>query len=80
MKTEYPDAPTGFVARCRCGKFTGAISRIESSREELGKVIGIWLIEGKTIEPRWGTWCEDLNACSCDSANTKTCHGPEAKP
>lgn len=59
--------PTGFVARCQCGKLTGAMDYARMDRKEAGKILGLWLAEGCTIEPRFeGSWQADLENCSCE--------------
>lgn len=58
--------PTGFVARCQCGKMTGALDYLRTSKKEAGEILGLWLAEGRTVEPRFsGTWVVDLETCVC---------------
>lgn len=60
--------PTGLIARCQCGKITGAMDYERTDRQEAGKILGVWLVEGNTIEPRFaGTWSETVERCTCDA-------------
>lgn len=64
--------PTGYVARCQCGEVVGAIDLERSDRKEAGQVLGRWVAEGLTLEPRFtGTWTCDVRACGC----TAVLHG-----
>lgn len=54
--------PSGFVARCRCGAIVGAA---DATRTDLGRMLGRWLFAGCTVEPRWGSWHERIEPCSC---------------
>lgn len=38
--------PTGYVARCKCGVFTGAIDAKRTDRNDMAKIIGQWLFDG----------------------------------
>jgi len=59
--------PTGYVAKCRCGRLVGAVDAVRTPREEAGKILGVWLYEGKTIIPKFGdSWEADLSSCNCD--------------
>ena len=63
--------PTGFVAKCQCGNYTGAMDYQRISRKEAGKTLGLWLAEGQTIEPRFGSvWQVDLTNCTCTYPET----------
>lgn len=65
--------PTGFVAKCQCGVFTGAIDAARTDRSEMAKMLGQWLFDGKTVEPRFGgTWSEQLNSCQCKKKERET--------
>jgi len=59
--------PTGFIARCQCGKIVGALDYRRTGRAEAGSIIGKWLTDGCTIEPRFGgTWGECIEVCTCE--------------
>jgi hypothetical protein len=63
------DRPSGFVARCRCGNYTGAMDLERTGRAEAGKMLGAWLFDGKTVEPRFGgSWSQHLESCNCASS------------
>ncbi len=57
--------PIGYVARCQCGAILGAMDYTRTPRDEAGKMLGSWLHEGLTIEPRWGTWSATIAPCTC---------------
>jgi hypothetical protein len=57
--------PTGFIAKCKCGAITGALDADRTERKDMGKMLGKWLMHGRTIEPRFGDWTETLTACTC---------------
>ena len=65
--------PTGFVAVCRCGVAMAAMDINGCDREEAATVIGGWMMEGMTVEPRFGRWQQLLGpACKCaPPADTK---------
>lgn len=59
--------PTGFVARCQCGVIVGAMDYARTDRAEAGKLLGRWIADGCTIEPRFtGTWSATVQQCECD--------------
>ena len=59
--------PTGFIARCQCGKIVGALDYNKIDRAEAGRIIGKWLADGYIVEPRFdGTWIVTVEACSCE--------------
>lgn len=61
--------PTGIVATCQCGVKIGALDYNRTDRREAGKIMGAWLSDGCTVEPRFsGTWCEHLSTCQCEAA------------
>lgn len=65
--------PTGYVARCQCGVFTGAIDANRTDRNDMAKIIGQWLFDGKTVEPRFGSgWSEVLHSCRCAEKERET--------
>lgn len=40
-----------------------------TDRQEAGRILGVWLVEGNTIEPRFaGTWSETVERCTCDAS------------
>lgn len=58
--------PTGFVAKCQCGEVIGAIDYARTDRKEAGKLLGEWLADGCTIEPRFSDkWTETITTCKC---------------
>jgi hypothetical protein len=59
------EKPRGFVARCRCGVITGAMDYERTPREESGKTLGMWLADGCTVEPRFGSFSETVYSCKC---------------
>ncbi len=60
--------PTGFVATCQCGVVTGAMDLTRTDRADAGRVLGQWLYEGCTVEPRFdGTWSAQIRHCQCTS-------------
>jgi hypothetical protein len=59
--------PTGFVAICQCGLVIGAMDTTRTDRNDAGHILGKWLSEGCTIEPRFtGTWVAEVKKCRCD--------------
>jgi len=64
--------PTGFVARCQCGAIVGALDYDRTDRKEAGVIMGKWLADGCTVEPRFGeSWSERLESCRCDKPAPK---------
>jgi hypothetical protein len=60
--------PRGFVAICQCGVFVGALDYDRTERKEAGKIIGKWLHDGCTVEPRFGgTWSVTVDHCRCEA-------------
>lgn len=57
--------PSGFVAKCQCGVYIGALDYHRTDREEAGKIIGKWLHDGCTVEPRFNSWNEHIEICQC---------------
>lgn len=58
--------PIGFVARCPCGEIVSATHYDETDRREAGRILGQWLSEGRTVEPRFeGSWSAVLGTCCC---------------
>lgn len=43
--------PIGFIARCQCGVFVGAMDYERTDRKEAGSLLGKWLADGCTVEP-----------------------------
>lgn len=61
--------PTGWVAICQCGSIVGAMSKVRTPPEDRGPLLGLWLFNGYTIQPRFGSnWSVDLSPCSCELA------------
>jgi hypothetical protein len=61
--------PTGFVAKCQCGVYIGAVDIRRTRNEDVSKLLGKWLFtDGCTVEPRFdGTWMETISPCQCKS-------------
>lgn len=58
--------PSGFVATCRCGVVVGAMDYDRTNRRDAGKILGQWLHEGCTVEPRFrGSWRVPIEPCRC---------------
>lgn len=63
--------PTGFVATCQCGVIVGAMDYERHTREEAGRLLGKWLHDGCTVEPRFaGTWRATVEMCRCEPSNS----------
>lgn len=63
--------PTGFVARCQCGSYVGAIDIDRTERKEAGKIMGQWLANGCDVLSRFGgAWTEQIQSCKCESRLT----------
>lgn len=58
--------PTGYVAKCQCGVYIGALDIERTERSEAAKILGEWLASGCTVEPRFGSWNVELFACMCN--------------
>lgn len=66
-KTLTKKKPTGFIARCQCGVIVGAMDYERTERSEAGKLLGRWLHDGCTVEPRFnGTWSITVKDCRCE--------------
>ena len=62
--------PNGFVAICQCGNVVGAMDYERTDRKDAGKILGTWIADGCTIEPRFdGSWSTKIKTCKCDSLN-----------
>ena len=58
--------PNGFVATCQCGNVVGAMDFRRTERKEAGRIMGQWLADGCTIEPRFSeSWSVSVTACNC---------------
>jgi hypothetical protein len=58
--------PSGFVAICQCGEKIGSMDYNRTDRIEAGKILGGWLADGCTIEPRFeSSWTEIITQCKC---------------
>lgn len=58
--------PLGFVATCRCGVITGAMDFERTNRKDAGTILGRWLFDGCTVEPRFESgWCVFVEPCKC---------------
>lgn len=64
--------PTGFVALCQCGVIVGAMDYDRTDRKEAGQLLGKWLHDGCTVEPRFsGTWSATVEACRCEPSSAE---------
>lgn len=60
--------PNGFVALCQCGVYVGALDARRTDRKDMGKLLGEWLMDGCTVEPRFvDTWSVQIESCRCDA-------------
>lgn len=58
--------PNGFVARCQCNVIIGAMDFERTERREAGKILGEWLFNGCTVEPRFDfKWSASIEPCQC---------------
>ena len=59
--------PTGFIAICRCGKVVGALDYDRLDRREAGPILGRWLHDGCTVQPKFeGCWSVTVESCICE--------------
>jgi hypothetical protein len=59
--------PTGFVAVCQCGVTVGAMDFERTPQPDRGKILGAWLMQGCTVEPRFaGSWSVTVSVCKCE--------------
>ncbi|MFA5323353.1 MAG: hypothetical protein WC373_11840 [Smithella sp.] len=59
--------PTGFIAICQCGKIVGALDYSRTDKKEAGLLLGVWLADGYTVEPRFdGSWSVTITGCKCN--------------
>ena len=61
--------PTGFIARCPwCGVITGAMDYTRTDKKEAGAMLGVWLMTGHVVEPRFhGNWSAEVKECQCET-------------
>lgn len=58
--------PTGFIAICQCGEVVGAMDYDRTDRKEAGQILGNWIADGCTIEPKFGgSWEVKVSTCRC---------------
>jgi hypothetical protein len=57
--------PTGYVAKCQCGKYVGAIDAERTPISEISQMVSRWFSEGLAVEPRFGKWDQFLESCKC---------------
>ena len=58
--------PTGFVAICQCGVIVGTMDSTRTERQEAGQILGRWLADGCTVDPRFtGAWEARVERCQC---------------
>lgn len=56
--------PTGFVARCACGCGVFVAAMDYTRTPNPGKMLGEWLMDGCTVEPRFGgSWSVNVESC-----------------
>lgn len=64
--------PTGFVSKCQCGVIVGAMDYTRTDRKDAGQMLGKWLHDGCTVEPRFaGTWEASIEPCRCEPSNAR---------
>ncbi|KAB2839036.1 MAG: hypothetical protein F9K47_16780 [Burkholderiales bacterium] len=62
--------PIGFVARCPCGVIVNAMFYDDTDRRKAGQILGQWLSEGCTVEPRFeASWSAVLGSCRCGESS-----------
>jgi hypothetical protein len=66
--TERKARPSGFVAKCRCGVYVAAVDVLRTPADDARTMLGRWLWDGLTVEPRFGSWLEKIDACQCGKA------------
>lgn len=60
--------PSGFVATCQCGVVVGAMDFNRTERRDAGKILGQWLFDGCSVDPRFeGCWRADVAQCKCNN-------------
>ena len=65
--------PTGFVAICQCGETVGAMDYERTDSKDAGRLLGKWIADGCTIEPRFsGTWSANITSCKCKADNSRS--------
>lgn len=58
--------PTGFVAICQCGVTVGAMDATRTESSDAGKILGRWLSDGCTVQPKFtGSWHVTVEPCEC---------------
>ena len=61
--------PTGFIAICQCGAIIAAMDYNRTDRKEAGKLLGKWISDGCTIEPKFEScWSANLTRCMCKAS------------
>jgi len=66
--TEVRTTPitTGFIAICQCGNIVGALDYTRTDLADVGKILGQWLHDGCTIQPRFDShWTVKVTPCQC---------------
>ena len=74
-KSETPikKRPTGFVAICQCGVIIGAMDFTRTERKEASQILGRWLADGCTVDPRFtGDWEAYVERCKCQKQPPKS--------
>ena len=60
--------PNGFVAKCQCGHYVGALSLSGTPAQETSRILGKWLFSGCTVEPKFTpNWTQEITPCACNS-------------
>ena len=60
-------SPTGFVAIFQCGVIVGGMDYARTDRKSAGKMLGKWLHDGCTVEPRFtGSLEAKFETCRCE--------------
>lgn len=63
--SERKARPSGFVAKCRCGVYVASVDILRTPADDARTMLGRWLWDGLTVEPRFGSWVEKIGACQC---------------
>jgi len=59
--------PKGFIATCQCGRVVGAMDYENTDRKEAGKLLGLWISEGCSIQPKFDLcWEVTVKPCACE--------------
>ena len=72
VSTKTKKTPTGFVATCQCGIVVGAMDYRRMDSKLAGQILGKWLHDGCTVEPRFSdTWTARVERCRCEQGEVE---------